>query len=307
MIDNAKRPSVSVIIPTLNAAGTLQHALNSLAGQDVCYEAILVDGGSIDATRTIAASAPRLRVIAAPGTSIYEALNRGIAAALAPAIVLLNADDALSPGALKAFLDALERMPAADIARGRPHFVEKTASGAMSVPVADRAARRFGLRLLLRGACGINAFCIRRSVFDRIGFFDTRYRLAADREWMLRLWTKSFLIAELDRPVYRYTIHEGSSTFDRARQNYELMRKEHINIVSEYLAKAEHAQWPESTVPALRRWHAAETMMLALRQARAADWSGMGSNLKRAFATAPMWPFSFVVDGASWTLRRLFR
>ena len=188
-------PDVAVVIPALNAATHLRTALSSLAAQDADYEAVLVDGGSRDDTVAIAAQAG-VRVISAPGTSIYEAHNRGFAETRAPAIVLLNADDVLLPGALAAWRDALAGAPAADIVRGRATFAEIDGAG-VAGPVAgadERAAGPLDTDLLLRGPCAINSLCIRRAVIDRIGAFDTAYRLAADREWMLRAW-----IAEVPR------------------------------------------------------------------------------------------------------------
>jgi len=127
-------PDIAVVIPALNAATHLRTALSSLAAQDVGYEAVLVDGGSRDDTVAIAAEAG-VRVISAPGTSIYEAHNRGFAETRAPAIVLLNADDVLLPGALEAWRDALARAPTADIVRGRATFAEIDGAG-VAGPVA---------------------------------------------------------------------------------------------------------------------------------------------------------------------------
>src|SRR5580704_12652957 len=102
-------PTVTVIIPALNAAGGIRAALASLVTQQVCYAAILIDGGSRDDTVAIAETAPSLRAISAPGTSIYEAINRGLNEARAPVIALLNADDTLLPGALATLLGALAK------------------------------------------------------------------------------------------------------------------------------------------------------------------------------------------------------
>src|SRR6266700_791612 len=101
--------AIAVIIPVLNAARSVHEALQSLAAQTLRFEATLIDGGSSDETVAIASAFPDVNVISAPGTSIYEAINRGIEAARAPAICLLNADDAMLPGALAAFADALAR------------------------------------------------------------------------------------------------------------------------------------------------------------------------------------------------------
>jgi len=289
-------PVISVIIPTLNAAATLGHTLASLAVQTVAFEAILVDGGSTDATRTIAAPTFGLRVIDAPGTTIYEALNRGIGEARAPAIVLLNADDVLLPGALEAFVDALARHSSAAIVRGRPRFVEADGAGGY-LPLAQidrRTDRPLALELLLRGPCAINSICFRRSAFAQIGLFDTAWRFSADREWLLRAWRTRLAMVEIDRPVYRYLVHEGSSTLDRSRRNYAALRREHLTII----AKARAAQAPASVQFrfALLRWHAAETAMLIAHHLRNKEWRAAAAVMGQGLCEAPLWPAMLVAD-----------
>jgi rSAM/selenodomain-associated transferase 2 len=92
-------PTLSVIIPTLDAASVLPAALASLAeGGDtglVC-EVLVVDGGSRDATPAVA-HAHGARVVAAPrGRGIQ--LATGGAVALGEWLLFLHADTRLSPG-----------------------------------------------------------------------------------------------------------------------------------------------------------------------------------------------------------------
>ena len=296
---------IAVVMPTLNAAGRLREALASLAAQQVEFEAILIDGGSRDETIAIAAAQPGLRVVLAPGTSIYEALNCGIAETRAPAIVMLNADDLLLPGALAAWRDALASAPAAGMARGQAIFVALDDTGA-TAPFERANARTAGpltIDVLLRGPCAINALCIRRSEFDRIGPFDTKYRLAADRDWMLRAFSAGSRIAEFDRPVYRYLAHAGSSTFDRARRNYVRIRVEHLDIAARNLSKVNPGN--PLLARALRRWHAAETGMLAWRQARGFEVNRLASTLAHATRLVASWPLALAGETTRWLIRRL--
>jgi glycosyltransferase involved in cell wall biosynthesis len=291
-------PAIAVLIPTLNAAATLGTALASLADQSVPYEAILVDGGSTDATCAIAASAPSLRVIDAPGTSIYGALNRGIAAARAPAIVLLNADDVLLPGAFAAFADALARHPPAAIVRGRPRFVEADGAGGY-LPLAQidrRTDRPLTLELLLRGACAINSMCFRREAFAQIGLFDTAWWFSADREWLLRAWRARLAIVEIEQPVYRYLVHEGSSTLDRSRRNYAAIRREHLAIIARLRAGEVDTAAAPPLPFALWRWHAAETAMLAADHLRRNEWRTAAAMLAKGLREAPLWPAALMAD-----------
>jgi GT2 family glycosyltransferase len=282
--------SVAIVMPVLNAGPMLRTALQSVADQRVTVQGVLVDGGSRDDTLSIAAEFPWMRVISASGTSIYEALNRAIAETQAPYVVWLNADDALLPGAIDAWLAAFATAPGAGLARGRPLFVEKKRG--IYVPI-DRqnvvCARPMTMDFLLRGPCAINSICIRRATFDKIGMFDTSFRLAADRDWLLRAQQADVGIVEFERAVYRYLIHMQSATLDRGRRNYDLIRREHLSIIDRQLKKiaaARHGPFER----ALGRWHAAEVAMLVASLIR-------GWHLRDAISAAfeglrrqPSWP-----------------
>jgi len=107
-------PAVSVILPARDAAATLPAALDSLRGQTLReIEILVIDDGSTDATPDIARRAasddPRVIPIRASGCGIVAALNQGIAAATAPHIARMDADDISHPERLarqKAHLDA---------------------------------------------------------------------------------------------------------------------------------------------------------------------------------------------------------
>ncbi|HEY4171877.1 MAG TPA: glycosyltransferase, partial [Rhodopila sp.] len=86
----ATAADLSIIIPTLNAATFLPRTLVALSDH---HEIIIVDGGSTDRTRELAA-AHNTRVLTAPrgrGTQ----LAAGIVAATRPWLLLLHADTRL--------------------------------------------------------------------------------------------------------------------------------------------------------------------------------------------------------------------
>ena len=91
----------------------LVEALASVARQDWPeIEHIVVDGGSTDGTLELVANRPELRLIDGPDQGVYDALNKGIAAATGDVICFLNSDDALEPGALAAAAAAFSEDPA---------------------------------------------------------------------------------------------------------------------------------------------------------------------------------------------------
>ena len=88
--------SVSVVIPTLNAAVFLPRLFEAIFSQEPCppAEIVLVDSMSTDATREIAASDPRVRVVPITAFSHGRARNLGVREARGEIVVLLTQDAA---------------------------------------------------------------------------------------------------------------------------------------------------------------------------------------------------------------------
>jgi rSAM/selenodomain-associated transferase 2 len=101
--NSAPKPVISLILPVLNEAPILAGILSGLP-RTPDLEILLVDGGSTDATRAVAASFPHVRWLTAPrgrGTQ----MNAGARVARGDLFVFLHIDTALGP----AHLDALRR------------------------------------------------------------------------------------------------------------------------------------------------------------------------------------------------------
>jgi len=101
---------ISLVMPALNAAPFIGDALDSLAAQNMkgTFELVLADGGSTDDTRKIAQNYAFVRILNGGDNSLYEGLNRGLAATKGELIGFLNADDLLQKGALSLILDAFD-------------------------------------------------------------------------------------------------------------------------------------------------------------------------------------------------------
>ena len=91
---------LTVVMPARNAAATIEEAIASVLAQTMRdFELLVVDDGSHDDTRAFVAahSDSRVRLISQAPQGIAAALNAGIAAARAPLIARMDADDACAP------------------------------------------------------------------------------------------------------------------------------------------------------------------------------------------------------------------
>jgi len=173
--------SLGIVIPTLNAAATLRATLESVR-HAIAYgaTAIIVDGGSEDATIEIASSYG-IRSLAAPGT-MYAAINAGVAQLRSPWLTWINADDLIYADAL---LARLRDAGAADVVYGTVDFIDQ----AGRFVHCWRSARSSDLRTLYRAGYSPllqQGVLFRRDVFDTVGGFNAAFRFVGDADFWWR-------------------------------------------------------------------------------------------------------------------------
>lgn len=102
---------VAVVIPALNEAESVGRCLASIRSEAGVVEVIVVDGGSTDATRRLAADLGARVVVCPPGRG--RQIRAGVEAASAEVVLVLHADAVLRPGSVRRVLEALARHPEA--------------------------------------------------------------------------------------------------------------------------------------------------------------------------------------------------
>jgi glycosyltransferase involved in cell wall biosynthesis len=110
---------VSVVMPAYNAAGKVGLAVASVLAQtEERFELIVVDDGSSDGTAAEAGAFAdqRVQVLTRPHGGVGAALNAGLAAATAPLIARIDADDLAGSLWLEKMLDLFGRVPALGLA-----------------------------------------------------------------------------------------------------------------------------------------------------------------------------------------------
>ena len=110
MMPDRGLPSVSVIIPVYNKRKTVLRALHSVTSQSVSdLEIIVIDDGSTDGSAELIDenTYPQLRLIRQENAGPGRARNVGAAAARAPLLAFLDADDEWKPDFLPTGMRAL--------------------------------------------------------------------------------------------------------------------------------------------------------------------------------------------------------
>ncbi len=152
-------PSIAVVVPVLNEASVLAPTLRH-ARQPGIREIIVVDGGSTDATPTIAGELADVVIHAQQGRAAQ--MNAGAARAGAEILLFLHADTLVPQG----YAQAVARACCGhDVVGGRFDL-----NLAPSSPLLWLTGELINLRSRLnRIATGDQAIFIRRDVFERLG------------------------------------------------------------------------------------------------------------------------------------------
>ncbi len=183
------RPLVTVVTPVFNGERCLQRCIDSVASQTwPNIEHIVVDGGSKDGTPDIlerAAAGKRLRYTSGRDAGVYDAMSKGVRMARGDYIHILNADDRYSsPDVLSRVVPHMERN-GLDLCHGRARQV--AADGQM---VCEFGRDVDFKSLLKKMRVAHPTVVVRRWVYEHYGAFSVGFRIAADHEFLLRVWSK---------------------------------------------------------------------------------------------------------------------
>ena len=179
-------PCVSIITVCRNSAATIARTIESVLRQkESIAEYIIFDGASTDGTADIIRSFERqfdgkLHWTSEPDEGIYYAMNKGIAAAKGSLIGIINSDDWYEDDAIGS-VAALHAISPATVIHG---LVRLFRDGKVSM-VRGSSHHFLDLNMIEHPTCFVPA-----EVYRLHGSFDTRYRLLADYELILRFAQK---------------------------------------------------------------------------------------------------------------------
>jgi glycosyltransferase involved in cell wall biosynthesis len=184
---------VSIITVCFNSADTIRDTIESVTAQDYKdVEYIVIDGGSTDDTLEIineyADSVSHL--ISESDKGIYDAMNKGIAAATGDVAGFLNADDFFaSNDVVKRIADSFVR-DSLDVCYGDLLYVDRTDTDRI---VRVWKSREFDLQLLSRGWIPAHPTFYAKRELLAVGF-DLKYQIAADYDLMLGVLNQNGLV-----------------------------------------------------------------------------------------------------------------
>ncbi|MGK4579533.1 glycosyltransferase [Kitasatospora sp. HPMI-4] len=262
---------VSVVIPARDAALVLPGQLEALSRQEYpgAWEVVVADNGSADGTADAAREwrpeLPELRVVDAfARKGINHARNVGAAAARGDFLVFCDADDAATPGWLRAMAQASRT---ADLVGGYPEYFavhNRQACSWRRPQPRDRLPEMMGYLPYAVGA----TLGVRTEVLRALGGFNEGYAGGGDDvEFCWRAQLASYALVFAPDAVMRYRVRE--QLWQAARQAYGYGRAD-PRLMRDFRA---HGLPPASTRSALRAWYRiARRLPEAISPERSGSW-----------------------------------
>ncbi|MFF5867971.1 glycosyltransferase [Pseudomonas sp. NPDC012596] len=212
MVASNVMPKVSIIIPTYNTGQYVLDAIDSVLQQSYPnVELIVVDDGSTDQTPALLEKHPgnftRYRQANAGQSA---AMNFGWQQSSGELLGYLSADDRLHPGAIEAIVEAMAKAPQAVLAYPDFCVIDEDSKHVRTVQTPDYEERL----LIANFQClpGPGAL-FRRSVWEKVGGWNTGLRNIPDMDFFLRLCQYGPFL-RVAKPLADFRIHSGSTTYN---------------------------------------------------------------------------------------------
>jgi len=216
----------TVALTTYNYARLLPDALKTLAAQTFKdFELLVVDDGSTDNTEEVVERyRPQFcnfRYLKKPHAGPADTRNVAVQNARGTHIAFLDADDLWSPRYLQTVRDRFARSPQADLAlsnglRIRDDGTVLHAVFPQEIEVCEGTVNSAKDLFSLCTHFLPSGMVIRKSLYDRVGPFDTRFdqghRLGDDVDWFIRAVTSGAYCLPINRKLFLYRFHGANLT-----------------------------------------------------------------------------------------------
>jgi glycosyltransferase involved in cell wall biosynthesis len=193
-------PLFSIITVVYNGAAHIERAFESVLFQDYSnIEYIVVDGGSSDGTVEIIRGHDNKidYWVSEPDNGIYDAMNKGIVISKGDLIGFLNSDDYYEPGSIKDVVTTYLETGCRGIYFGNSYVIQED----------------LGIRYLSVGKASLwrglgfkhQAMFVHRYVHEKIGLYNTAYRIAADYDFVMNAVAKGVTLVHIDNNLVNYS------------------------------------------------------------------------------------------------------
>jgi len=235
---------ISVITAVFNRRDTVADAIQSIQKQTYDHiEHVVQDGGSQDGTLKVLGdhSNANTLLVSAPDSGIYDAINKGIKRATGDVVGLMHSDDYFASDSVLEKVATAFRDPDVDGVYGDLQYVSAIAPEKI---VRHWESGDYDPDLLKRGWMPPHpTLYLRTGVFERLGLYDTSYRIAADYDAMLRYLVRGQIkLAYIPEVLVKMRVGGVSNRslrhiIQKSREDYRAIRTNEIGGIGTLMMK----------------------------------------------------------------------
>jgi glycosyltransferase involved in cell wall biosynthesis len=215
----ADLPLVSIITVVYNGDKYIEQTINSVLNRSYKnIEYIIIDGGSTDNTiEIIKRYEDKIDYWQSEkDDGIYFAMNKGISLAKGELIGILNADDYYLSGTITKVVKT-HKTNYADIYYGDIQYVSE--SGELLLPATPDISKMNEMPAIFHPTC-----FVRKSVYDKAGMFDTKYKISADYDFLLRCLKQNFSFHYIPEVFTCFRLGGMSTSCASNIEGYKIMK-----------------------------------------------------------------------------------
>lgn len=211
------QPLFSIVTVCYNSEKTIARTIESILTQEFKdYEYIIVDGNSKDRTLDILREYEpkfegRMKIKSEPDKGIYDAFNKGIQRSSGTYVWIVNSDDYIEPKALKELSQLIKSFPndKLPIISASMNFIDDNKNISRQYYSSEKfckdAYQTFGMGLVHP------ATLVPKYIYNRIGYYSTKYKIMADIDWFRRAY-KSLQPISFSKAIITNMCYGGVST-----------------------------------------------------------------------------------------------
>ncbi|MEY2738181.1 MAG: hypothetical protein RL259_90 [Bacteroidota bacterium] len=224
-----KNPFFSVITVSYNSQETIGQTLKSILNQTYTdFEYIIIDGGSTDNTLSeiekyrnlFSQKNIELTCISEKDEGIYDAMNKGIKLSKGEWISIVNSDDFLSLNALELVINIINRNTTPDLIHGNIRVFSEADTEVLK---PDLDLRILNVTMTIFHP----SVFVRRKVYLDLKFFDKKYKLTADWDFLKKVYNNGYHIQYIDEVLSNFRKGGAGSGFKRVHliERYQIRHK----------------------------------------------------------------------------------
>ncbi len=259
---STSKPLVSIIMPVYNGADYIGQAIESVLAQEYPnFELVIIDDGSTDNTKEVILryNDERIRYLYQENKGVSSARNLAINKAKGQYIMPLDADDMMTPDFIAKHLAEFEKHPDVDLVYCDVLLIDGNGNQIRIMNKPEYQDRRYLIRDLLRAGHPVVPFRlgIRRSVFDKIGFYDEDLLIGEDYDMMRRFVKAGLKAHHLSEPLHLRRMYADSLSRNCSAQK----AKSHFEVIKRFIDTFAYDElfpdvaWDE-IAPQMRQLHA---------------------------------------------------